>query len=112
MSTRIRYIEDKMRKRLISMRKFKSEKNGAEYRVVLNLEDMTYGIKNLNKEMFVKSTKKDNKKPPKHLHTLKRQAKKALESLGVRFSRELRGIDGRLEYVKRILSEGPTESKF
>lgn len=90
-NTRIRYkkINDTT---LRSVRRFKDPSYGGVYEVDLNLDSMTYGIRNINTRCLVRSTEKDGKKPPKHLNTLKRHAKSALLSLRVVFDIEIRNV--------------------
>lgn len=86
MSQRIRYkeIEPGI---MVSKKVFTSSSTGARYKVVLNLNDVTYKIKNLNTERFV-YVGGDN---INNLNVLKRTAKATLESrFGVIFDEEVR----------------------
>lgn len=94
MSQRIRYKQNNSI--LKSVQRFASDKGGL-YEVELNLTDMTYKVRNVRQSIIVRSTEKDNKKAPTHLNTLKRQAKNALKSMGVKFNIELRDTDGHRE---------------
>ena len=88
MVTRIRYTKHKGNI-LRSMRNF-SGQQGALYKVMLDTENMTYKVINVRNSAIIRSTVKDNKTPPKHLNTLKRHAKKALQSCGVDFDLDYR----------------------
>lgn len=90
MSTRIKYSPTRKKNVYKSNRTFYSEKTKGTYRVYLNLEEMTYRVINIKSESSVRSTKIDRRKPPKHLNTLKAQAKKAIKTLGVQFDVEIR----------------------
>jgi hypothetical protein len=83
---RIKYLDHKFRKNhLISTKFFVSKINGAKYRVVLNLEDMEYYIRNeRTKEHIYKSRNYTN------INVLKRTARARLEKLGVVLKREVR----------------------
>lgn len=91
MSARIRYKERHDKPGVFeSVRTFINKKNGGIYKVRLDTNKMEYSILNVKRLTIVRSTKKDGKNPPKHLHTLKSQAKKALETMGIEFDMELR----------------------
>jgi len=89
---RIKYKETKKSGILISAKKFVGNQGGL-YSVELNLNEMTYTIRNVRQQIIVRSTVKDGKTPPTHFVTLKRQAKQALMSLGVKFDIEIRAIN-------------------
>lgn len=83
---RIRYEEHEYKEDcLISVQDFVSSKNGARYRVVLNLKEMTYHIRNERSKEFIYSSKKYG-----NLNVLKRTARAKLESYGISLSRESR----------------------
>lgn len=91
-NSRIRYRQLGNTPILRSVRKFKDSSYGGIYEVDLDTEKMIYKIRNVNTRCLVRSTEKDGKNPPKHLHTLKRHAKKALLSLRVDFDIEVRNV--------------------
>lgn len=84
MSKRIRY--DKVNENtLVSRAIYTSLKTGAQYRVTLMLDTMTYKIKNVNSEnIYVGGEGLTN------INVLKRSAKRRLEGLGVSFDCEVR----------------------
>ena len=85
-SNRIRYIKYDSRPGCkISLRKFTSKKTGANYRVIINEEDMEYYIRNERSKEFTKKSRKH-----KNMNVLKKEAREDLESLGVEFKRESR----------------------
>lgn len=86
-STRIRYkhLGDNIYE---SQGLFVSHK-GAFYKVTLDLNTKTYKVINVNQRTIVKSSEKDGKSCT-NLVVLKRQAKSALKSLGVKFNYEIR----------------------
>ena len=88
MSSRIRYVK-KDDKVLKSYRNFTgretAQTEGASYSVEINLETMTYEIRNLTKRTVMNGGEGIN-----NLHVLKRKVKDKLESLGVDFSTEIR----------------------
>jgi len=85
-SNRIRYIKYDSRPGCkISLRKFTSKKTGANYRVIINEEDMEYYIRNERNKEFTKKSRKH-----KNMNVLKKEAREDLESLGVEFKRESR----------------------
>ena len=88
---RIKYTETKIKGVYKSAKRFKGQQ-GALYDVYIDTNTMTYKVKNVKQGIILRSTEKDGKKPPTHLHTLKIQAKKALESVGVKFDIEFRGL--------------------
>lgn len=83
---RIRYIShDSKEDCLISLNTYTSKSTGARYRVILNIKDMWFGIRNeRNKEFSFKSKSYGN------MNVLKRNARSKLESLGVELLREIR----------------------
>jgi hypothetical protein len=87
MSERIRYIEHKHREnQVISIREFVSKKSGARYRIILDLANFLFMIRNeRTKEFVLKGGENIN-----NLNVLKRTARKELESLGVEMERESR----------------------
>lgn len=71
---------------LTSALKFKGNRDST-YSIILNLDEMTYEIKNEHQRRIIK------KGGPYKSHVyLKRVAKRALESLGVSFNCEVRNI--------------------
>jgi len=85
MSKRIRYKEfNKGEYRSIDI--FKSKRTGAEYRVYLDLNTLTFKILNINKQLFINSGGENIN----NLNVLKRVAKQYLQKLGVEFESELR----------------------
>jgi hypothetical protein len=81
---RIRYKETREKGIQESTRTFKS-KRGVPYKVRLNLNDMTYAIKNLNSENLIKGGENIN-----NLNVLKQAARERLEGLGVELATESR----------------------
>lgn len=83
---RVRYQKYEYRENgLISVQDFVSQKTGARYRIILDLDKMTYHIRNERNKEFIFSSK-----PYKSLHVLKRYARKKLESYGIPLERESR----------------------
>jgi hypothetical protein len=84
---RVRYVDHKFKSNCkISGKSFTSEKNGATYRIVLDLEQMQYYIRNeRSKEYVFKSKVYTN------MNVLKRTARAELERFGVNLSTEVRG---------------------
>jgi hypothetical protein len=83
---RIKYIDHKYKdNHVISLRSFVSSSTGANYRIVLNLENKQFFIRNERTKEFVKKSKEYG-----NMNVLKRNARKALESLGVELKRESR----------------------
>jgi len=72
-----------------SCKLFVAEKSGGVYKVILDLNTKTYKVINVKQRTIVKSSEKDNKSC-NNLIVLKRQAKKALKELGVKFDLEIR----------------------
>ena len=83
---RIRYIDHPTKEDcLISLNEYVSKITGARYKIVLNVKEMWYGIRNeRSKEFSYKSKNYGN------LNVLKRTARAKLEDLGVNLSRESR----------------------
>lgn len=83
---RIRYKKHPTRDNCtVTINSYVSKHTGARYKIVLDLEEMEYGIRNeRNKEFIYKSKKYTN------LNVLKRNARSKLESLGIDLSRESR----------------------
>ena len=84
MTQRIKYRKDG--NILTSALKFRGNKDGI-YIVCLNLDEMTYEIKNVHQRRIIKKGG-----PYKSSVYLKRIAKRALSSLGVSFKSEIRNI--------------------
>lgn len=82
MKKRIKYKEKN--NVLTSIKKFKGNRD-AYYTVRLNLNEMTYEIRNEHQCRIIKSAG-----PFKNLTYLKRVAKRALMEMGVRFDLEIR----------------------
>jgi hypothetical protein len=86
MGNRIRYEKHPTKEEcVISVQDFVSSKNGGRYRIVLNLQEMTYHIRNERSKEFIYSSKKYG-----NLNVLKRTARARLESYGITLSRESR----------------------
>ena len=83
---RIRYIDHPTKEDcLISLNEYVSKSTGARYKIVLNIKEMWYGIRNeRSKEFSYKSKNYGN------LNVLKRTARAKLEDLGVNLNRESR----------------------
>lgn len=83
---RIRYVEHRYKENCkISGRSYTSSKNGATYRVILDLDNMQYYIRNeRNKEYVFKSKQYTN------MNVLKRNARAELERFGVDLTTEIR----------------------
>jgi hypothetical protein len=83
---RIRYIEHPTRDNaLLSLNSYTSQKTGAKYKIILDLENMQYMIRNeRSKEVSFTSKKYVN------LNVLKRTARAKLEDFGVSLKRESR----------------------
>ena len=83
---RIKYIEHKHRDNsLISGSSYTSKSTGAKYRIVLDLNDMQYFIRNERTKEFVFKSKKYG-----NMNVLKRNARAELERFGVQLKRESR----------------------
>lgn len=83
---RIKYIDHKYKSNhKISLNDYVSESTGARYRIVLNLNDNEYYIRNeRTKEYVFKSNSYGN------LNVLKRNARNKLQKFGVNLGREVR----------------------
>lgn len=81
---RIRYKDTKQEGIKESTRVFTS-KRGVRYKVRLDLNNMTYAIKNLNSENLIKGGENIN-----NLNVLKQAARERLEELGVELATESR----------------------
>lgn len=83
---RIKYIDHKFRENSkISLRSYTSEKTGAKYRIVLDLNEMKYFIRNERTKEFVFKSKDYT-----NMNVLKRNARAELERFGVNLNRESR----------------------
>lgn len=83
---RIRYEEHKYRDNwMISIKAFVSKINGARYKVLLDLEEKKFYVRNENTKQFVKKSKSYG-----NIHVLKRNAREALRILGVEMGKEIR----------------------
>ena len=79
MATRIRYRKHDTRDNVVeSTHIFVSARHGGQYIVRLDLNNYTYEIKNIKKEVIYRGGEKIN-----NLNVLKRQARKRLTDLGV-----------------------------
>ncbi len=98
---RIRYVEHKFKTNcMISGRSYLSSKNGATYRVILDLDSMQYYVRNeRNKEYVFKSKQYTN------MNVLKRNARAELGRFGVDLSTEVRSR------TFGLCPKGMTESK-
>lgn len=84
MSNRIRYQKHEHREDcLISVNVFQSQKNGANYRVVLDLKEMKYYIRNERIKVFIAKSKSYG-----NMNVLKRNARKRLQELGVNLGKK------------------------
>ena len=83
---RIRYENHPTKEKcLVSLNQYVSERTGAKYKIVLNLDEMFYGIRNERTKEFIYKSKQYT-----NLNVLKRTARAKLESFGVNLSRESR----------------------
>jgi len=111
MNERIRYTELKHKENhVISIREFISKKTGARYKVILDLENLLYMIRNERTKTFIKKGG-DN---INNLNVLKRTARKELASLGVEMGflgeniavvengRVVEFLDGEMQIGERI----------
>lgn len=80
---RIRYKKTKDEGIVVSNKILKSSRTGAEYLVYLDLNNITYKIKNINSENVHRGGENIN-----NLNVLKRSVKSRLESMGVCFDDE------------------------
>lgn len=85
MAQRIRYKQTKEENIVISNKTFTSVTTGAQYKVLLDLENITYKIKNINSENCYYGGDNIN-----NLNVLKRNVKSRLERMGVNFEDEVR----------------------
>lgn len=83
MAQRIRYKKTKEDGVVVSTKTYTSARTGAQYKVYLNLNDVTYKIKNVNSENVYRGGENIN-----NLNVLKRNVKARLESMGVQFEEE------------------------
>lgn len=99
---RIRYEEHKYRDNwMISIKTFVSKINGARYKVLLDLEEKKYFVRNENTKQFVKRSKSYG-----NINVLKRNARDCLKSLGVEMGREVR------DRSFGVCPKGMTQGKF
>lgn len=82
---RIRYKKTKDENVVVSNKVIRSQRTGAEYLVYLDLENVTYKIKNINSENVHRGGENIN-----NLNVLKRNVKSRLEGMGVVFGEEER----------------------
>lgn len=82
---RIRYKKTKDENIVVSNKILRSQRTGAEYLVYLDLENVTYKIKNINSENVHRGGENIN-----NLNVLKRSVKTRLEGMGVVFEEEER----------------------
>ena len=82
---RIRYKKTKDENIVVSNKVLRSQRTGAEYLVYLDLENVTYKIKNINSENVHRGGENIN-----NLNVLKRSVKSRLEGMGVVFEDEER----------------------
>lgn len=86
MVTRIRYENHPKRENVLkSTHILVSAKTGAKYEVRLDLNNYTYEIKNINREVIYRGGENIN-----NLNVLKREARKRLQKLGVKLTKENR----------------------
>lgn len=86
-SQRIRYIDHKYKENhKISLNSYISKSTGARYRIILNLEDMEFYIRNERTKQYIKKSKTSYT----NMNVLKRNARRALESMGVTLDTESR----------------------
>lgn len=85
MAQRIRYKKTKDENIVVSTKIYTSARTGAQYKVFLDLENVTYKIKNINSENVHRGGENIN-----NLNVLKRAAKSRLEGMGVNFEDESR----------------------
>ena len=83
---RVKYTSHKYKENhKISTKQFTSQSTGAKYRIILNLEDMQYYIRNERTKEYVYKSKVYT-----NLNVLKRVARAKIEKLGVNLKREVR----------------------
>lgn len=85
MAKRIRYKQTKEQGVVVSTKIYTSASTGAQYKVFLNLDEVTYKIKNVNSENVYRGGENLN-----NLNVLKRNVKARLEGMGVKFEDEER----------------------
>lgn len=99
---RIRYQKQQYRENtVISVQVFTSQKTGAKYRVILDLSEMVYKIRNERTKKFVVKSKAYG-----HINVLKRTARAHLEKLGVHLNRESR------DRTFGVVKAGMTQKKW
>lgn len=103
MNERIRYVEYKGKENhVISNKEYISKKTGAKYKVVLDLENMLFMIRNERSKEFIKK----GGEGINNINVLKRTARKELAKLGIEMDRESRDRTfGRVE-------KGMTQKKW
>lgn len=69
----------------ISVKSFMSQRTGANYKIILNLNEMEYYIRNERSKEKIKTSRKH-----KNMNVMKREAREDLESLGVVLGKEIR----------------------
>jgi len=69
----------------ISVKDFISQRTGARYKIILNLNEMEYYIRNERNKEKIKTSRKH-----KNMNVMKREAREDLESLGVILGKEVR----------------------
>ena len=82
---RIRYKKTENQNVVVSNKILTSQKTGAQYLVYLNLDEVTYKIKNIRTEHIYTGGENIN-----NLNVLKRTVKSRLEGMGVSFEEEAR----------------------
>jgi hypothetical protein len=83
---RIKYTEHLYRENhLISVKSFTSKSTGAIYKVLLDLDNYIYLIRNEKNKLFIFESKKYG-----NLNVLKRNARSKLKKLGVEIGKEIR----------------------
>lgn len=101
MAQRIRYKKTKNENIVVSTKIFTSARTGAQYKVFLDLENVTYKIKNINSENVHRGGENIN-----NLNVLKRSAKARLEGMGVNFDDEVR------DRTFGLCDKGMTQAKY
>ena len=83
---RIRYEKHPTREKcFLTINSYTSQKTGAKYKIVLDIDNMQFMIRNERNKEFIFTSKQY-----KNLHVVKRTARKKLEGLGVSLGRESR----------------------
>ena len=83
---RVKYVDHKYRDNsMISMKSYTSESTGANYRIILDFDEMKYYIRNERTKEFVYKSK-----AYKNTNVLKRTARAELERFGVNLKKEVR----------------------